>query len=152
MYSSLITGPGAPFRHKRLPYRRHEVARRSDGMRPAERSRRCAGVCCARVRRSGREPARAAADLSRPELQAVAPIVVMIRRQTWLPEGAMHSSPSNDFGVRELTAADLTQLRQLNTLFGVAFHDPETYCSQPPGDDYVRALLADRKIIVLAAL
>lgn len=64
----------------------------------------------------------------------------------------MHPSPSNDFVVRGLTAADLTQLRQLNTLFGVAFHDSETYSSQPPGDDYVRALLADPKIIVVVAL
>ena len=64
----------------------------------------------------------------------------------------MHSSPSNDFVVRALTAADLPQLRQLNALFGVAFHDPATYGSQPPGDDYVQALLADPKIIVLVAL
>jgi len=64
----------------------------------------------------------------------------------------MHSSSSNDFVVRALTAADLPQLRQLNILFGVAFHDSETYCSQPPGDDYVRALLADPKTIVIVAL
>jgi len=63
----------------------------------------------------------------------------------------MHSSPSNDFVVRALTAADVSQLRQLNALFGVAFHDAETYCAQPPGDDYVRALLAEPQTIVLVA-
>lgn len=64
----------------------------------------------------------------------------------------MHSSPSIDFVVRALTAADLPQLRQLNALFGVAFHDSETYCAQPPGDDYVRALLAEPQTIVVVAL
>lgn len=64
----------------------------------------------------------------------------------------MHSSPSNELVVRALTAADLPLLRQLNAVFGVAFHEPETYCSQPPGDDYVRALLADPRTIVVVAL
>jgi aminoglycoside 3-N-acetyltransferase I len=51
-----------------------------------------------------------------------------------------------------LTAADLPQLRQLNALFGVAFNDSETYCAHPPGDDHVRALLADPRTIVLVTL
>ena len=51
-----------------------------------------------------------------------------------------------------LTAADLPLLRQLNALFGVAFHELETYCAQPPGDDYVRALLADPQTMVVVAL
>src|SRR6185312_7539114 len=67
-------------------------------------------------------------------------------------EGAMDSSPSNDFVVRALTAADVLPLRQLNALFGVAFHEPETYGSQPPGDGYIRALLADAQTIVVVAL
>lgn len=107
MYSSLITGPGAPFRHKKLPCKRHPAAEAYE-------------------------------------------------RTSWLGRGGdaecKHSSSSNDFVVRALTAADLPQLRQLNILFGVAFHDSETYCSQPPGDDYVRALLADPKTIVIVAL
>lgn len=64
----------------------------------------------------------------------------------------MHSPPSNDFVVRALTAADLPLLRSLNALFGVAFNDSETYCARPPGDDYVRALLADPQTMVLVAL
>ena len=64
----------------------------------------------------------------------------------------MDSSRSNDFVVRVLTAADLPWLRQLNALFGVAFQETETYCAQPPGDGYVRALLADPQIIVVVAL
>ena len=64
----------------------------------------------------------------------------------------MHSSPSNELVVRALTAADLPVLRQLNAVFGVAFHEPETYCAQPPRDDYVRALLADPRTIVVVAL
>ena len=54
--------------------------------------------------------------------------------------------------VRTLTPADVPQLRELNRLFGNAFRDSETYGSQPPGDDYVRGLLGDPHIIVLAAL
>jgi aminoglycoside 3-N-acetyltransferase I len=65
-------------------------------------------------------------------------------------EGAM--SPSNDFVVRELTAADLPQMRELNMLFGVVFHDAEAYCSRPPSDAYVRGLLADPRTLVVAAL
>lgn len=53
----------------------------------------------------------------------------------------MHRSPPHDFVIRVLTAVDLPQLRRLNVLFGVAFNDSATYCAQPPGDDYVRALL-----------
>ena len=64
----------------------------------------------------------------------------------------MRSSQSNDFIVQALTAADVPQLRQLNALFGVAFHDSETYCAQPPDDEYVRVLLADPRTMVLVAL
>jgi aminoglycoside 3-N-acetyltransferase I len=64
----------------------------------------------------------------------------------------MDTSPSNDFVVRVLTAADLPRLRQLNVLFGVVFHESQTYCAQPPGDGYVRALLADPHVMVVVAL
>jgi aminoglycoside 3-N-acetyltransferase I len=64
----------------------------------------------------------------------------------------MQPSQPHDFMVHALTAADLPQLRQLNALFGVAFHDCDTYCAQPPSDDYVRALLADQQTIVVVAL
>lgn len=58
---------------------------------------------------------------------------------------------SESFIVRALTPADLPQLRELNLLFGDAFHDRETYYSDPPGDGYVRGLLTDPHIIVLVA-
>lgn len=64
----------------------------------------------------------------------------------------MSGAESQGFVVRALTPADLPRLRELNSLFGDAFSDPETYRSQPPGDDYVCGLLADPHIIVLVAL
>ena len=56
------------------------------------------------------------------------------------------------FVVRKLTLADLTRLRELNVLFGEAFFDSATYCSEPPSDEYLRGLLADPHVIVLVAL
>src|SRR6185437_6086181 len=56
------------------------------------------------------------------------------------------------FIVRTLTAADVPQLRELNALFGEAFREVETYCSAPPGEDYLRLLLADPHNIVLVCL
>ncbi|MGB6487443.1 MAG: GNAT family N-acetyltransferase [Steroidobacteraceae bacterium] len=64
----------------------------------------------------------------------------------------MSRSESQSHVVRTLTAADLTQLRELNRLFGTAFHDSATYGSEPPSDGYVRGLLTDPRIIVLVAL
>jgi aminoglycoside 3-N-acetyltransferase I len=54
--------------------------------------------------------------------------------------------------VRMLTPADVPQLRELNRLFGIAFRDSQTYCCEPPGDGYIRGLLADPHIIVLVAV
>ncbi|MHB8812460.1 MAG: AAC(3)-I family aminoglycoside N-acetyltransferase [Steroidobacteraceae bacterium] len=56
------------------------------------------------------------------------------------------------FLVRKLTPADVSQLRELNLSFAEAFSDSETYCSEPPSDDYLGGLLADPHIIVLVAL
>lgn len=64
----------------------------------------------------------------------------------------MSNSESRSHVVRLLTPADIPQLRELNQLFGEAFRDRQTYCSEPPGDGYVRELLADPRIIVLVAL
>lgn len=64
----------------------------------------------------------------------------------------MSRSESHGHIVRALTPADLPQLRELNRLFGTAFGDADTYCSEPPGDAYVRELLTDPHIIVLVAL
>lgn len=61
----------------------------------------------------------------------------------------MSRSESHGHVVRTLTPADVPRLRELNRLFGEAFRDPQTYCSQPPSDGYFRGLLADPHIIVL---
>lgn len=65
---------------------------------------------------------------------------------------AMGLGRLEDFVVRALTPADLPQLRSLNLLFADAFHEPETYSSEPPSDAYVAGLLGDPCIIVLVAL
>jgi len=43
-------------------------------------------------------------------------------------------------------------MRALNRLFGEAFGEPETFERAPPGDDYVRELLAKPHVCVLVAL
>ena len=62
------------------------------------------------------------------------------------------SADPQSFIVRALAAADLAQLRELNSLFADAFGEPQTYRSAPPGDDYVQRLLAEPRTIVLVAL
>lgn len=64
----------------------------------------------------------------------------------------MSRSESQSHVVRTLGPADIPQLRELNQLFGDAFRDSATYCSQPPGDGYVRRLLTDPHVIVLVVL
>jgi aminoglycoside 3-N-acetyltransferase I len=54
--------------------------------------------------------------------------------------------------IQRLTAPDIGHLRALNALFGRAFADPESYCSQPPSDAYLSRLLAKEHVIALAAL
>jgi len=51
-----------------------------------------------------------------------------------------------------LTPADIPLLRRLNTLFGAAFAEPETYTAEPPSDAYLEGLLAKEHVIVLVAL
>ena len=55
------------------------------------------------------------------------------------------------FRIHRLTGEDLQRLSALNAMFGEAFADPETYGAEPPSDGYLRALLANDHIIVLAA-
>ena len=50
-----------------------------------------------------------------------------------------------------LTPSDAPLLRELNTLFGEAFGDPETYGGAPPSDAYLRDLLGKDHVIALAA-
>jgi aminoglycoside 3-N-acetyltransferase I len=54
--------------------------------------------------------------------------------------------------IQRLATHDIGHLRSLNTLFGRAFADPESYDSQPPSDAYLRQLLAKEHVIALVAL
>lgn len=54
--------------------------------------------------------------------------------------------------IRRLTPGDVPLLRKLNGLFGAAFADPETYAGEPPGDAYLKALLAKEHVVALVAL
>src|SRR5215211_1993953 len=51
-----------------------------------------------------------------------------------------------------LTPADIPLVHQLNTLFGEAFAEPETYTAALPSDAYLESLLAKEHVVVLVAL
>jgi aminoglycoside 3-N-acetyltransferase I len=51
----------------------------------------------------------------------------------------------------QISAADLPVMKRLLILFGEVFADPETYQGHPPGDAYLRTLLAKPHFIALAA-
>jgi len=53
---------------------------------------------------------------------------------------------------QRLSSAEVPLLRQLNALFGRAFHDPETYGARPPSDAYLEGLLGRGDVLALAAL
>jgi aminoglycoside 3-N-acetyltransferase I len=54
--------------------------------------------------------------------------------------------------VHRLSPADLARLRALNSVFGEAFADPDTYGAAPPSDAYLADLLAKPHVIALVAL
>jgi ribosomal protein S18 acetylase RimI-like enzyme len=54
--------------------------------------------------------------------------------------------------VRALTPGDLPLMRRMLQLFGEVFDDRATYGGAPPGDDYLRRLLASDTFIAVAAL
>jgi aminoglycoside 3-N-acetyltransferase I len=54
--------------------------------------------------------------------------------------------------IHTLNDSDVHLFRGLNAMFGVAFGEPDTYGSQPPGDDYLRELLGREHVIALVAL
>ncbi len=58
---------------------------------------------------------------------------------------------STDSNVYRLTPADIPLLRALNSVFGEAFGEPETYGAEPPSDAYLGALLGKEHVIALAA-
>lgn len=54
--------------------------------------------------------------------------------------------------IRRLVAADLALMRGLNSVFGAAFADPDSYEAAPPSDGYLEDLLAKDHVVALAAL
>ena len=58
----------------------------------------------------------------------------------------------SSFALRRLGSSDGLLLRKLNTLFGEAFADTDTYGKKPPSDTYIEDLLAKEHIIVLVAV
>ena len=60
--------------------------------------------------------------------------------------------PLCSFELRRLGSPDVPLMRQLNTLFGDAFAEPDTYTAEPPSDAYLQDLLAKEHVIALVAL
>jgi hypothetical protein len=58
---------------------------------------------------------------------------------------------SHRFATRRLRRSESPPLRALNTVFGEAFGDPETYEGEPPSDAYLERLLSKEHVIVLVA-
>jgi aminoglycoside 3-N-acetyltransferase I len=56
------------------------------------------------------------------------------------------------YETRALGANDVATLRGMLAMFGSAFNDPGTYCSQPPGDSYLSELLSSENFVAVAAL
>lgn len=61
-------------------------------------------------------------------------------------------SQQSSFAVRELTASDLGQFREMLAMMGEAFGDRETYTRAQPDDAYLRRLLGGNQFIALAAV
>lgn len=59
---------------------------------------------------------------------------------------------SEPVSIRRLSRLDVPLARKLNSLFGDAFGEPETYSSEPPADTYLESLLTMEHIIVLVAI
>lgn len=53
--------------------------------------------------------------------------------------------------IRRLGPSDIPLARELNSLFGRAFDDPETYSGTPPADEHLAALLAKEHVVALVA-
>lgn len=58
----------------------------------------------------------------------------------------------DSYSTRLLGPGDLSLLRALNTAFGQAFGEPETYCGAPPSTAYLERLLASDYFMALVAL
>jgi aminoglycoside 3-N-acetyltransferase I len=53
--------------------------------------------------------------------------------------------------IRRLHAPDVASFREMNSMFGQAFEDIETYGADPPSEEYLRAFLERGDTISLAA-
>ncbi len=54
--------------------------------------------------------------------------------------------------IQPLTAADLPLMHELLTVFGEAFHEPDTYGAHRPSPEYLTRLLDSEAFIALAAV
>ena len=54
--------------------------------------------------------------------------------------------------ILRVNADDIPLMHAMNRLYGEVFADHETYCAQPPTDEYLGRLLEDETFIALAAL
>lgn len=54
--------------------------------------------------------------------------------------------------LRVLTSDDVPLARAMSRLFGRVFDDEDSYMRQPPGDDYLRRLLASDTFVAVVAL
>lgn len=64
----------------------------------------------------------------------------------------MERPVNTSFSVRTLGPSDLGPMRGMLAMFGAAFEDVATFSDAPPGDDYLRRLLARDDFIAIAAL
>jgi aminoglycoside 3-N-acetyltransferase I len=62
------------------------------------------------------------------------------------------TSSAFEFQVRRLGPADIRQMRSLNEMFGEVFGETETYTASPPRTDYLKRLLGNPGLVVLAAV
>lgn len=63
-----------------------------------------------------------------------------------------HVMSCEPFSIRRLSRLDVPLARKLNSLFGDAFGEPETYNGEPPTDAYLESLLTMEHIIVIVAI
>src|SRR6188768_494628 len=59
--------------------------------------------------------------------------------------------PLCSFELRRLGSPNVPLMRQLNTLFGDAFAEPDTHTAEPPSDAYFQDLLAKEHVVALVA-
>lgn len=62
----------------------------------------------------------------------------------------MHAA--TPYRIERLTPDDIARFADLNTMFGDAFEDIDTYTAQRPDADYLRSLLADDGVFALVAI